>query len=181
MLDARPRQDTRLSQEDAASANRHLPADHPPLKRPRVGILLALACSLALVHISHGMVEVVINLTGTVLTWTMRALMVLESAFLCWLVAVAFVDLGELVIRLRELNPHHRTAKTKKRRRATGERKAVRERIPLMRNPKVRNRRLPRAIWPPRVSNRQWPPNELAAAGISLGLISPKCHWANAG
>ncbi len=30
-----------MSQEDAASANRHLPADHPPLKRPRVGILLA--------------------------------------------------------------------------------------------------------------------------------------------
>ena len=30
-----------LAKDDTASANAHLPPDHPPLKRPRVGILLA--------------------------------------------------------------------------------------------------------------------------------------------
>ncbi len=41
MLDARPRQENIVPKEDTTSAISHLPADHPPLKRPRVGILLA--------------------------------------------------------------------------------------------------------------------------------------------
>lgn len=41
MLDARSGQDTTLPKDDTEVANTHLPADHPPVKRPRVGILLA--------------------------------------------------------------------------------------------------------------------------------------------
>ena len=41
MLDARSGQDSTLPKDETEAANAHLPADHPPLKRPRVGILLA--------------------------------------------------------------------------------------------------------------------------------------------
>ncbi len=41
MLDARPRQDNVVPMEDSTPENRHLPADHPAVARPRVGVLLA--------------------------------------------------------------------------------------------------------------------------------------------
>ena len=41
MLDARPRQDNVVPMEDSTPDNRHLPADHPAVARPRVGVLLA--------------------------------------------------------------------------------------------------------------------------------------------
>ncbi len=41
MLDARSNQDDGLPKGDTETANPHLPADHPPVRRPRVGVLLA--------------------------------------------------------------------------------------------------------------------------------------------
>ena len=41
MLDAHSNQEDSLPKSDTDSANPHLPADHPPVLRPRVGVLLA--------------------------------------------------------------------------------------------------------------------------------------------
>ncbi len=41
MLDARSHRDDDLPKGDTQTANPHLPADHPPVRHPRVGVLLA--------------------------------------------------------------------------------------------------------------------------------------------